>query len=330
MANDNNVSSIFLLVLIGLAIYFLLNSCEGFSNKNNNNEPFINLNDSNLNSGNLSTEQIQQVSVPQVSIPQVSIQQAPLPLINNNVALSNVPDTLIPPQQNNVAVNNSSVINNVPVISDQLISEIINENSKPQQTLFEPKLTQSDIIPQYSAQMQQPQMQQPQMQQPQMQQPLIQQPLIQQSQMQPSQMQQSQMQPPLIMNNNIIFDANDDSFDNQGTDLNTAFMNALPQGAQPDMVNFKKDNNKNYDAKDFLPKQVNDEWFETDFSLAKYQLNDDKLINTEKYIIGINTVGESLKNASYDIRGTIPNPKFIVSPWNNSTYEPDFNLKPLC
>ena len=48
------------------------------------------------------------------------------------------------------------------------------------------------------------------------------------------------------------------------------------------------------------------------------------------YHIGINTIGESLKNASYYIRGTIPNPKFVVSPWGNSTYEPDFNLKPLC
>ena len=107
-------------------------------------------------------------------------------------------------------------------------------------------------------------------------------------------------------------------------------MPPLPPGTKPDAIDFKKNNVDKYNSKDFLPKQVNDEWFETDFSLAKYQLNDDKLINTEKYIIGINTVGESLKNASYDIRGTIPNPKFIVSPWNNSTYEPDFNLKPLC
>ena len=85
-----------------------------------------------------------------------------------------------------------------------------------------------------------------------------------------------------------------------------------------------------FNVKDFLPKEINDEWFETDFSLAKYQLNDDKLINTDRYIIGINTVGESLKNASWDIRGTVYCPKAVISPWNNSTYEPDFNLKPLC
>ena len=99
---------------------------------------------------------------------------------------------------------------------------------------------------------------------------------------------------------------------------------------QTDAIDFKKENVDNFNARDFLPREVNDEWFETDFSLAKYQLNDDKLINSERYIIGINTVGQSLKNPSWDIRGTIPNPKFNTGPWNNTTYEPDFNLKPLC
>ena len=55
-----------------------------------------------------------------------------------------------------------------------------------------------------------------------------------------------------------------------------------------------------------------------------------QLISYLKKLIGVNTVGQSLKNASYDIRGTIANPKFAVSPWNNSTYEPDTNIKPLC
>jgi len=127
------------------------------------------------------------------------------------------------------------------------------------------------------------------------------------------------------------FQANDESeFDVIGSNLNDAFALPLSDGMINNAVDFKKQNVDNYNAKDFLPREINDEWFETDFSLAKYQLNDDKLINTEKYIIGINTVGQSLKNASWDIRGTLPNPKLVVSPWNNSTYEPDFNLKPLC
>lgn len=124
------------------------------------------------------------------------------------------------------------------------------------------------------------------------------------------------------------FEAND--LDNTGADLNAAFQLPVPVENKTDMVDMNKNNVKKYDAKDFLPKEINDQWFNTDFSQAKNNINDDKLINTERYVIGINTVGQSLKNASYDIRGTVPNPKFTVSPWNNSTYEPDFNLKPLC
>ena len=124
------------------------------------------------------------------------------------------------------------------------------------------------------------------------------------------------------------FGANDN--DSIGTDLASAFQRPIPENADSSAVNLNKGNVKKYDAKDFLPKEINNKWFDTDFSQAKFNVNDDKLINTERYVVGINTVGQSLKNASYDIRGTIPNPKFSVSPWNNSTYEPDTNLKPLC
>ena len=126
------------------------------------------------------------------------------------------------------------------------------------------------------------------------------------------------------------FGANDPSDYNSAADLNSAFDRPIPQQASPDEIPMNKNNLKKYQAKDFLPKEINNKWFDTDFSQAKYNVNDDKLINTERYVIGVNTVGQSLKNASYDIRGTVPNPKFTVSPWNNSTYEPDFNLKNLC
>lgn len=115
-----------------------------------------------------------------------------------------------------------------------------------------------------------------------------------------------------------------------GADIDNAFAPPLPGKGALDAVDLNKNNVKNYDAKDFLPKEINDQWFDTDFSQAKFNINDDKLINTDRYVVGVNTVGQSLKNASYDIRGTVPNPKFTVSPWNNSTYEVDYNLKPLC
>ncbi len=127
-----------------------------------------------------------------------------------------------------------------------------------------------------------------------------------------------------------VFQYEPNDIQESGADLDVAFQRPIPQQARPDVVDINKNNVKQYNAKDFLPKEINNQWFDTDFSQAKYNINDDKLINTERYVIGINTVGQSLKNASYDIRGTIPNPKFTVSPWNNSTYEPDYNLKSLC
>ena len=125
-----------------------------------------------------------------------------------------------------------------------------------------------------------------------------------------------------------MFSGNDTS--SLGADLTNAYSNPLPEGVKADSLDLNKNNVTTYNSKDILPKEVNNEWFDTDFSQAKNNVNDDKLINTDRYVIGVNTVGQSLKNASYDIRGTIPNPKFSVSPWNNSTYEPDYNLKPLC
>jgi len=115
-----------------------------------------------------------------------------------------------------------------------------------------------------------------------------------------------------------------------GALLDSAFNKPIPDNTKTDVVNLNKNNVKNYDAKDYLPKEINDDWFNTDFSQAKYKMNDDKLINTERYVIGINTVGQSLKNASYDIRGAVNVSKYSVSPWNQSTIEPDYNIKPLC
>ena len=128
-----------------------------------------------------------------------------------------------------------------------------------------------------------------------------------------------------------VFQFEGNSNDNDsGALLDAAFERPVASQPRAENVNMKEQDTKKYNAADFLPKEVNSEWFNTDFSQAKVNVDDTNLINTERYVIGVNTVGQSLKNASYDIRGTIANPKFAVSPWNNSTYEPDTNIKPLC
>jgi hypothetical protein len=66
-----------------------------------------------------------------------------------------------------------------------------------------------------------------------------------------------------------------------------------------------------------------------DLEVADLRLDHDNLINTDRYTIGTNTVGASLKNATYDLRPAPPNPKITVSPWLQSTYQPDYNTRPL-
>lgn len=47
------------------------------------------------------------------------------------------------------------------------------------------------------------------------------------------------------------------------------------------------------------------------------------------YHIGINTVGQTLRNANMQLRSEPPNPQVKVSPWQQSTIEPDLGRKPM-
>jgi hypothetical protein len=45
--------------------------------------------------------------------------------------------------------------------------------------------------------------------------------------------------------------------------------------------------------------------------------------------VGVNTQGQSLRNASHDLRSEPTNPRYKVSIWNNATIEGDLNRRPL-
>lgn len=45
--------------------------------------------------------------------------------------------------------------------------------------------------------------------------------------------------------------------------------------------------------------------------------------------VGINTVGQTLRNANLQLRSEPPNPQVQVSPWMQTTIEPDVNRKPF-
>jgi len=50
---------------------------------------------------------------------------------------------------------------------------------------------------------------------------------------------------------------------------------------------------------------------------------------TAGYNTGVNTVGQSLRNANLQLRAEPPNPQVTVSPWNNSSIGPDLLRRPV-
>lgn len=82
-------------------------------------------------------------------------------------------------------------------------------------------------------------------------------------------------------------------------------------------------------SSEFLPQELNTEWFDKDFNSIQ-EIDQETLIDVSKYSSPVDTVGQSLKNPSYDIRGNISNPKNIISPFLNSSIEPDTNIKTWC
>jgi len=81
------------------------------------------------------------------------------------------------------------------------------------------------------------------------------------------------------------------------------------------------------DPSELLPKDENNQWSR----LNPAGSGDLENINLLKagYHAGIDTVGSSLRNANLQVRSEPPNPTNKVSPWLNSTIEPDLMRQPL-
>ena len=78
---------------------------------------------------------------------------------------------------------------------------------------------------------------------------------------------------------------------------------------------------------ELLPKDSNSQWAQLNPS-GKGELANINLLKAG-YHIGIDTIGQTLRNANLQIRSEPPNPQMNVGPWNNSTIEPDFMRVPL-
>lgn len=81
-----------------------------------------------------------------------------------------------------------------------------------------------------------------------------------------------------------------------------------------------------YDPDNLLPNEFHANWFEVIDEPVSLK---GRLLRLDQPL-GVDTVGQTLKVPNLDLRAAPPCPKMAVCPWNNSTVEPDYNIKSLC
>jgi hypothetical protein len=81
------------------------------------------------------------------------------------------------------------------------------------------------------------------------------------------------------------------------------------------------------DPSELLPKDQNNEWSRLN-PVGGHDLQNVNLLKAG-YHMGVDTVGSTLRNANLQLRSEPPNPTTRVSPWMNSTIEPDLMRTPL-
>jgi hypothetical protein len=140
----------------------------------------------------------------------------------------------------------------------------------------------------------------------------------------------------------------DEDEDEDETSNNSASMPKIVESFQnPPMqttpkMNSKMNSNKNVNGNNndtvCFPKDqlTADELLPTDNSSLWAQINPsgegsfkDKNFLQSGYHIGINTVGQTLRNANLQLRSEPPCPQVKVSPWLQATIEPDLGRKPF-
>jgi len=78
---------------------------------------------------------------------------------------------------------------------------------------------------------------------------------------------------------------------------------------------------------ELLPQDPNSKWAQVN-PVGQGGLEDQNFLNAG-YHVGMNTVGQTLRNANYQLRSEPPNPQVKVSPWQQTTIEPDSNRRPM-
>lgn len=78
---------------------------------------------------------------------------------------------------------------------------------------------------------------------------------------------------------------------------------------------------------ELLPKDSNSEWAQLNPSVMNAGATPDLL--QAGYHIGLDTIGQTLRNANYQLRSDPIIPKQDIGPWSQSTIEPDLGRVPL-
>ncbi len=93
-------------------------------------------------------------------------------------------------------------------------------------------------------------------------------------------------------------------------------LNSLPAECYPKDV---------LSAQDLLPRDANSTYAQV--APSGQGCLQDKNFLTAGFHVGVNTVGQTLRNANRQLRSDPPNPQVKVSPWMQTTIEPDSNRK---
>ena len=78
---------------------------------------------------------------------------------------------------------------------------------------------------------------------------------------------------------------------------------------------------------DLLPRDTNNQWGSLN-PAGSGDLSGQNLLSAT-FLTGIDTIGNTMKNANLQIRSEPPNPQLNVGPWNQSTFAPDLMRTPL-
>ena len=81
------------------------------------------------------------------------------------------------------------------------------------------------------------------------------------------------------------------------------------------------------DPSELLPKDTNSQWAQLN-PTGSGDLQNVNLLRSG-YHMGIDTIGNSLRNANQQLRSEPANPQLNVGPWNNTTISPDTMRVPL-